>query len=470
MSAVVETYEQAIEYLVGRINYERTQPEAYSDNEFKLDRMRHLLTAIENPHLRIPAIHVAGTKGKGSICSMLASACTALGWTTGLYTSPHLIRFEERMQVDGQSPTSAELVELVRKIQPLISEIDRSPARMHPTYFEIATALAWNYFLERNAGIAVLETGLGGRLDSTNICCPLVTVITNVSRDHTQILGSTVRQIAREKAGIIKPSVPVVSGCRHPDAIAIVKSVSAEQAAPLWLIDRDFRWTWQDREQRTIQVTTPSRTWNNVPVPLRGEHQAENTAITMATLDRIQGQLSISSEDVVYRGLRTTCWPARIEVMSTSPTVVLDAAHNWASAQALMKTIDQDFPARRRILVFACSKDKDYRGLIRQLGPQFDTLIFTKFVDNPRAVAPEELRRHLSLTLDRPSHVAQDPISAWKLAKRFAHPSDLIVITGSLFLVAELREPLLEDARQEKHLVNDLSQIVPTPPHNLPVS
>ncbi|MBI1344980.1 bifunctional folylpolyglutamate synthase/dihydrofolate synthase [bacterium] len=470
MTVLVETYEQAIEFLFGRINYERTLPDAYSANDFKLDRMRHLLAAVDNPQRQMPALHVAGTKGKGSVCSMLASILTSAGWCTGLYTSPHLIRFEERIQVDGQSPTSAELVELVRQLQPLIAEMDRSPARMHPTYFEIATAMAWNYFLQRRAGVAVLETGLGGRLDSTNLCQPWVTVITNISRDHTHILGSTIAEIATEKAGIIKPGIPVVTGCRHPQAIEVIERVCTERKARLWRIDRDFHWKWQDPKNRTISVTTPVRTWDQLPVPLRGEHQADNTAMAVAALDCLPESDRISSAEVLRRGLRTTSWPARIEVMSTAPTVVLDAAHNWASAQALMQTIDHDFPARRRILVFACSKDKDYRGLVRQLGPQFDTLIFTKFVDNPRAVEPEELRRHLSSTLDRPSHVAPDPVSAWKLARRFAHASDLVVITGSLFLVSELRELLLEDLRESPSAVTELPTVVEVPPSNRPVS
>ncbi len=444
MSTPVETYEQAIEYLFGRINYERAQPDAYSSTDFKLDRMRNLLDACGNPQLLIPAVHVAGTKGKGSTCSMLASILTAADCPAGLYTSPHLTRFEERMRVAGRQPTPTELVGLVSRMQPLIEALDRSPARMHPTYFEIATALAWQYFLDQHARVAVLETGLGGRLDSTNLCQPWVTVITNVSRDHVQILGSTVREIAGEKAGIIKFGVPVVSGCQHPDAIDVVTRVSSERDAELWLLDRDFHWSWCDSQERTIHVSTPRQHWENLPVPLRGEHQAVNTAVTIAALDQLAETNVTLTPENVRAGLAATLWPARVEVVGREPTVILDAAHNWASAKALMATIDHDFPSRRRILVFACSRDKDYHGLVRQMAPQFDTIIFTRYLDNPRAVAPEELQRHLETTFDHPSHVAADPVAAWKLARRLAHGSDLITITGSLFLVAELRDLLLE--------------------------
>ncbi len=447
MSTLVETYEQAIEYLFGRINYERAQPDDYSSSDFKLDRMRSLLEACGNPQSQIPAIHVAGTKGKGSTCSMLASILTTAGLPAGLYTSPHLTRFEERMRVAGREPTPTELVGLVSRMQPVIEALDRSPARMHPTYFEIATALAWQYFLDQRARVAVLETGLGGRLDSTNLCRPWVTVITNVSRDHVQILGSTVREIAGEKAGIIKPGVPVISGCRHPDAIDVVTRVSRERGAELWLLDRDFHWSWCDSKEQTIHVTTPRRRWENLPVPLRGEHQAVNAAVTIAALDQLTETEVTLTPHSVREGLAATHWPARVEVIGREPTVILDAAHNWASAKALIATIDHDFPARRRILVFACSRDKDYRGLVRQMAPQFDTIIFTRYLDNPRAVAPEELQRHLETTFDRPSHVAADPVAAWKLARRLSHNSDLITITGSLFLVAELRDLLLEGTK-----------------------
>ncbi|OYW15939.1 MAG: hypothetical protein B7Z55_14505 [Planctomycetales bacterium 12-60-4] len=334
----------------------------------------------------------------------------------------------------------------MNRMQPIIEILDRSPTQLHPTYFEIATVLAWWYFLDQQAQVAVLETGLGGRLDSTNLCQPWVTVITNVSRDHVQILGSTVREIAAEKGGIIKPGIPVVSGCRHPDAVDVIRQISAERNAELWLLDRDFHWSWCDAAERKITVVTPRRRWDQLPVPLRGEHQAVNTAVTIAALDHLWETDVTLTPETVRAGLAATTWPARVEVVGKDPTIILDAAHNWASAKALMSTIDHDFPARRRILVFACSKDKDYRGLVRQLAPQFDTIIFTRYLENPRAVAPEELQWHLESTFDRPSHTAPDPVAAWKLARRLAHHTDLITITGSLFLVAELRDLLLEQA------------------------
>jgi len=447
MTQALDTYEQAIEYLFGRINYERTQPDAYSTADFQLDRMRQFLEAVGNPHEKLPAVHVAGTKGKGSTCAMLAAMFTAAGKRAGLYISPHLVRFEERMTVDRVSPSPDELVALVNQLLGPIADLDRSPARMHPTYFEIATVLAWQYFLDRRANVAVLETGLGGRLDSTNLCRPWVTVITNVSRDHMHILGSTVREIAAEKAGIIKPGVPCVSGCLHPDARQVMIDTAAERQAPLWLLDRDIKWRWQDRDRRTITVETPSRTWTDLPVPLRGDHQALNTALAIAAVDCLPANEIVIAPEIARVGLASVQWPARVEVVGESPTVILDAAHNWESTKALVKTLVADFRPRRRLLIFACARDKEYRGLLRQLVPYFDTLIFTRFQDNPRGVPADELGGFVETIAEIRTHRAADPYSAWKLARMLAQPDDLIAITGSLFLVAELRELVLETCR-----------------------
>jgi dihydrofolate synthase/folylpolyglutamate synthase len=450
MARPLETYEQAIEFLYGRINYERAPVESYTSSDFKLERMQRLLAALGNPQERLPAIHVAGTKGKGSTCNMIAAVLTAAGLRTGLYTSPHLVRFEERMTVDGISPTPEELVQLVNQVHGPVSELDRLPLRSHPTYFEIATALAWLDFERRRADVAVLETGLGGRLDSTNLCRPWVTVITNVSRDHMQILGSTVREIAVEKAGIIKPGVPVISGALHPDAEAVIAERANHLQAPLWQLGRDVEWEWSDGTEasRHVDVRTPRRLWRRLPITLRGAHQAVNTALAVAALDRLSDVGIVLSCETAQRGLRQVRWPGRIEVLSQRPHVVLDAAHNWESTKALVKTLREEFGAvRRRILVFATTRDKDYRGLIRQLVPAFDTLIFTRYLDNPRAVPAEELCGYLSAISERQAHLAPDPYSAWKLARRLSHPHDLIVVTGSFFLVGELRELIREDLR-----------------------
>lgn len=451
MDTPFESYEQALQFLYGRINYERLHSDAYSAQDLKLDRMRWLLNLSGNPQDALPAVHVAGTKGKGSICAMVASILAAAEWKAGLYISPHISAFEERMTVNGRRPTPSELVDLVNRTREPVAEMDRLPQRMPPTYFEIATVLAWLYFLDREAQIAVLETGLGGRLDSTNVCQPLVTCITNISRDHMHLLGDTVRQIAAEKAGIIKAGVPVVSGVTQPEAIQVVRQFADAHQAPLWLLHRDVvvtnarRVSQKDDIVWQISVRTPRSQFRDVRVPLRGRHQIDNTALALGIVDRLRMAGVAISNDAVHRGLSCLDWPARVEVVGRKPTVVVDAAHNWASAKALIAALNDEFQDRRRILIFASSRDKDVRGQLRLLLPEFQTAILTRYVDNPRAVAPEELRGLVEALSGRPAHLTQEPVSAWKLARRLAEPTDLIVVTGSFFLVAELRDLILSD-------------------------
>ena len=223
----VQTYEQAIGFLFDRTNFERTP--AFSKQDFKLDRMRRLLELLDNPQSRLPCIHIAGTKGKGSTAIMLAEMLSAAGHRVGLYTSPHVEAFEERMQVAGQRPTPDQIVDLVRRVQVAVRQCESDPQPFNPTFFEVTTALAWLFFETQQTEIVVLEVGLGGRLDSTNVCSPLTCVLTTISRDHTQMLGSTLSQIAAEKAGIVKPRVPVISGVIGDEAQAVIEETCSQQ-------------------------------------------------------------------------------------------------------------------------------------------------------------------------------------------------------------------------------------------------
>jgi len=446
-----DNYEQSLQFLFGRINYERLHAEAYGTQDLKLDRMRWLLKLLDNPQDRLPAVHVAGTKGKGSTCVMVASILATAGRRAGLYISPHISVFEERMTVNGRQPTQPEFVELIRRVRDAVAEMDRLPQRMPPTYFEIATAIAWFYFLDQQADIAVLETGLGGRLDSTNVCRPVATCITNISRDHMHLLGDTPALIAAEKAGIIKPGVPVVSGVAEPETIEVITRFAEANAAPLWLLKREIvisELVRTDDGALRITVRTPTAEHCDIVVPLRGRHQADNTALALGLIDRLRSVGYAITDEDIHAGLSRVDWPARVEIIGREPTVVIDAAHNWASAKALVATLRDDFPQPRKILVFASTRDKDVRGQLRLLFPEFETVILTRFVDNPRALPPAELHGIAAGLTDRPFHVADEPISAWKLARRLANPGDMIVVTGSFFLVAELRDLILSEFRE----------------------
>ena len=467
MAKTIDTYQAAIDFLYGRINYERIDARAYSTSDFKLDRMRLLLSLLGNPQERIPAVHVAGTKGKGSTCTMIAAVLAAADRRVGLYISPHISAFEERMTVNSVRPTPTELVGLVSRLLPAVSEMDSLPGQMQPTYFELATALAWLYFADRQADVVVLETGLGGRLDSTNICCPMVCVITNVSRDHTQILGSTVRQIAWEKGGIIKPNVPLVCGVTQPDALELIEQLCSERAATLLLLHRDLRVIARrvaiDSSLDPLRVDgDPSETrspcavvdvqsarthWTMIPVALRGAHQTLNTALALGAIDELRSQGWEITDAAVRQGLASVEWPARVEVIARHPTVVIDAAHNWESARAFIATLREEFSPGRRILIFAATRDKDVAGLVRLLIPAFDTVILTRYRDNPRSVPVGELQSLIHAISNRHVHVAENPAAAWQMARQWAAANDLIAITGSFFLVAELRELVIEQTR-----------------------
>jgi dihydrofolate synthase / folylpolyglutamate synthase len=463
MSRFLRTYEQAIEFLFGRINYERLSDGAYSAGDLKLERMRQLLASIGHPQERLPVVHIAGTKGKGSTSVMTAEILSAAGYRTGLFTSPHVSAFEERMVVDGSRPTPEHLVDLVNRLIEPVDEMDHGSTDGGPTYFELATALAWLYFLDRGAEIAVLEVGLGGRLDATNVCHPLVTVITNISRDHTNILGSTIAQIAREKAGIVKTGVPLVSGVAPGAAGDVIQEVCRSQQSALYRLGEEIRWRPDLAESPRetpgataaaapwpIEVQTPWTPSRRVPVPLRGSHQGDNTALSVAAVDLVaQSGLPVPA-DAVPVGLARVRWPARIEVVGVSPTVVVDAAHNWAATAALVRTLETQFSARRRLLIFATTRDKDVGGMLRLLLPRFDTVILTQYQTNPRCVPVHELAALVQATSERASHVAADPASAWRLARHLASASDLVCVTGSIFIAAELRELILDDQRPRR--------------------
>ncbi len=455
MRRFLRTYDEAIEFIFGRINYERVAGVAYSADDGKLERMRRLLALLDRPDERLPAVHIAGTKGKGSTSVMTAGILSAAGYRTGLFTSPHVAAFEERMVVDGQPPTPNHIVDLANRLVGPVERMDAGSEGGGPTYFELATALAWLYFLDQKAEIAVLEVGLGGRLDATNICRPIVGMITNISRDHTNVLGSSVAQIAAEKAGIVKPGIPLISGVASGPAGDVVEQVCRRQESPLFRLGDEIKWRPSQNGERVsrtpsfadgqmkIDVETPWGRADDVPVSLLGSHQGANAALAVAAARLLATRSWTIPSRAIHDGMAAVRWPARIEVVASSPIVVVDAAHNWASTQALIDTLDDHFPGRRRILVFAATKDKDVSGLLRLLVPRFDTVILTQYHTNPRAVPAEELLALVQATSLRSCHLAADATLAWDMARRLAAPDDLVCVTGSFFIATEIRRMLL---------------------------
>jgi len=464
----------ALRFLVGRIDYERMLAMPCSEETMKLGRMRELLHRLGNPQEGMPILHVAGTKGKGSTAAMLASLLSAAGYRTGLFSSPHLDHVEERMVINGLCCSDEELADLVELIRPEVETLDRGAARNGsaehgPTYFEIITAMALCHFARCRVGAAVLEVGLGGRLDSTNVCTPRVSIITSISLDHTKQLGETLAAIAAEKAGIIKPGVPVVSGVTAEEPRAVIRRIAHEKGCRLVELGRDFdfddhpplhlerapapahfdfRYAPRDTEQLSRDsrgLTAPGLFhFKNVALGLLGRHQAANAAVALAAVEELRHTGWTIPEDSIRRGLADVVWPARVEIVARRPAVVLDAAHNAASVESLVEVLVESFSAKRRFLVFATTLDKDLRGMLRPLLDHFDHVIFTRYASNPRGVPPEQLQA-LAAELQAAASVeiASTPVDAWDVVARLAEPDDLICVTGSFFLAAELRRQIV---------------------------
>lgn len=451
MSAQISSYDDAVRWLYDRIDYERIRP-AEKVNPFRLERIRRLLSRIDDPHLRIPAVHIAGTKGKGSTAAMLDSILRAAGVRTGLFTSPHIEQFEERMRVSGRMPNPEQLTRLVARLHAILERETDLSDRI-PTFFEVTTLLAWMLFDEERVDLAVLETGLGGRLDCTNVCQPLVTVITSIGLDHTHILGDTLSKIAAEKAGILKPGVPVVQGQLPLDADLVVASQALSLGCPRLVCGRDFAWhasatrTVHGRPRsQSFSVLTPSDRYDDLSIPLLGRHQLHNATLAVMTAELLRSRgFPDAQADRIRTGLQATHWPLRFEVFDGQPDIILDAAHNPDSMLALAAALDEpEWRQRRRVLVFAASADKDARSMLQRIIPAFDCVVLTRFLGNPRSVPPEQLLTTARmLATDVPNSIdlstTETPDVALNHARQLAGSSGLVCVSGSLFLAAEVR-------------------------------
>ncbi len=480
----------ALGWLLGRINYERTAFIPYQARQLKLDRMRQLLTRLGQPDAGMKIVHVAGTKGKGSTAAMISAMLTAAGYRVGLFSSPHLDRIEERFAVDGQPCTSAELVALVDRLRPVVRVMDEEAAADGdptggPTYFDLTTAMALLHFVERQVDAAVLEVGLGGRLDSTNVCLPAVSVITSISFDHMRQLGNSLASIAREKAGIIKPGVPVVSGVTEREPEAVIAAVAREHGCRVIQRGRGFNYRYEragassppagveDDPARFSEICNPLSATHNLrsaigsidfsydvagqefelngaTLAMRGPHQAANAAVALAVIAELRRQGWCVSSDAMRRGLADAMLPGRVEIVRGEPTIVLDTAHNPASARALVESLAELPAPCRRTLVLSISRDKDVPAIVRALAPHFDRFVVTEYRENPRAVAAETLAEFVADALPEATPaeitVSHTPREAWLYVRNTAIPGEQVCITGSFYLTAEMRHLVLATA------------------------
>ncbi len=424
-------YREALTYIYSLTDYEKRGFAAYAPQFYNLDRVRHLLALLGNPHQAFQSIHIAGTKGKGSTAAITEAVLRAAGYRTGLYTSPHLHTFRERVQVGGELIPEADVVRLVAKMQPLAAQVAEI------TTFEVMTALAFAWFAEQEVEWAVVEVGLGGRLDATNVVTPAVAVITSISYDHTAILGDTLAQIAAEKAGIVKAGVPVVSAPQADEALAVIEETCRRQGAPLTLVGRD--WVWQagpaSLDGQMFAIGHRQEQMEGLWLPLLGEHQLTNATTAVAALAESRATVSAAA---IRAGLRLVRWPGRLEILSRAPLLIVDSAHNGDSAHKLRAALQALFGPRPLTMVLGVSADHATPELLTALLSGADRAIATRS-RHPRAADPVWLQARsgeLGFALETSDSVAQ----ALELALADADPdASLICCTGSVFVAAEAR-------------------------------
>ncbi len=435
-------YRQAIAYIIERSGYDR----GFVSNPFDaetvgLRRTAWLLDALGNPERAVPAVHVAGTKGKGSTAAFLDSILRASGRRTGLYTSPHLHTFRERIQIQG-APVSEDLfADLTTEIAPLNDRLAAErPDWGEATAFEVATVLAFLAFARAGVDVSVIEVGLGGRLDATNVLQPEVSVITSVSYDHTKILGDTLAEIAAEKGGIIKPGRPVVSAPQQTEARETLERIAAERGSRMLMGERDWHASGTSDE---FGVRGPWGAYLRLHSALIGHHQVENAATAIAAC-WVLGQCGIEiKEDALRRGLATVKWPGRFEIVRSAPVVIVDGAHNVDSFERLADTLRDEYAGRHITLIAGIAVDKDIEQMMRVMAPVAERVIATAS-RHPRAAAPQRIAAAIA-ALDGPKpavETAEDVAGALRRAVESADDQDVICACGSLYVVAEVREAL----------------------------
>lgn len=437
---VPQIYTKALRFLSGLADFERLRIVRYNSQNFDLDRMRTLLKKLGNPHEQYRSVHIAGTKGKGSTCAMIASMLRANGYKVGVYTSPHLLDIRERIVVGEEMIPQADFGRLVKLVEPIIARIKPTP-----TFFDVVTAVAFKYFAEQKIEIAVVETGLGGRLDSTNVIKPEVSAITSISKDHMQQLGNTVAKIAAEKAGIFKSGVPAVTVTQDPEVEAVLKQHAEKIGAPLDICGKSIEFSFRFESSRLqgphnyICLTTPNSKFEHLPVPLLGEHQAINCGLALSVIDRLKTRGLPINDSKAMEGLQKTTIPGRMEVIHQTPRVLVDGAHNAASIDAMMRAIGQHIPYDSLVVIFGCCADKDVPGMLQRITSGADKVIFTK-VDNIRTANPDELAAQYTELYGKMAQVAPSLEAALAIANRAVTKEDLICITGSFYLVGEAKK------------------------------
>jgi len=442
-----QSYEEALQYLENTVNYEKKRRWKFGGGNLKLDRMRRLLEAAGDPQKAFKVIHIAGTKGKGSTAAVIANCLREAGWRVGLYTSPHLIDIRERIRVDGGLMSQREFTQILGALAPYISGRRAVPGSKPPSYFEILTTVAFEFFRRRAVDWAVVEVGLGGRFDATNMVEPVCCVITNIGIDHTVQLGSDVRDIAADKAGIIKPRVPTVIGLqKHASALKVLRRRAHGRRCPMWEVGREIQITESvaiaaetgNRPGWRFSVETARRVHRRLFTPLLGRHQVQNCASAIGALDLLadHGIVNVSDESI-RAGIAECTSPGRVELLQRRPAVVLDTAHTVESIEALMKALEAHFPAKPLKVIFGCSRDKNINAMIGLLSARCRELVATQ-ADSPRARSAEQVAAAASAAGIPSVRQLGSPPVAMQTVLAESDPDDLVCVTGSFYVAGEI--------------------------------
>jgi dihydrofolate synthase / folylpolyglutamate synthase len=433
---LVMSFADAVTYLYSLMDYERAPERKAAVRYLNLERMAQLATLAGNPHEALRCAHIAGTKGKGSTAALLASILRAAGRRTGLYTSPHLLTFRERIVVDGVPIPEEAFAAEMDAARPLVEAMRDTPGGP-PSFFEVLTLMAFRWFLQQGVEVAVLETGLGGRLDATNIVHPAVTGITTLAFDHREELGDTLAAIAREKAGILKPGVPCISAPQEPEAEAVLATIAGERDCPYYRVGVDITVAPGPYGPRGQRATIQGRLteYTDVRLPLLGEHQLINAAVAVGMAEVLKETGDPITMAAVDKGLVSVRWPGRMQVLQRKPVLLLDGAHDPASVRALLAALERHLPGRRIHFLAGFSRDKDWPTMLRMLAEASSSLTLVQ-ADSPRAVAPEEVAevaKSVGVIPTVKDRVGPAIAEALEAAER----GDLLCVTGSLYVVGE---------------------------------
>ncbi|MBM3137771.1 MAG: bifunctional folylpolyglutamate synthase/dihydrofolate synthase [Chloroflexi bacterium] len=427
-------YQEALDYIYSFVDYSLTKNLRYSPEKFNLSRMNRFLELLGNPHQDYEIIHVAGTKGKGSICAMISSILSQSGHKTGFYSSPHMVDFTERIRIGDNLIPQETMAEYVDELKPTIHQVDQI------TTFEITTALAFKYFSDQKVDFAVIEVGLGGRFDATNVVTPKVSVISTISFDHTKILGNTLSKIAFEKSGIIKESVLVVISRQKSSALKMIQNIAQQRNSPL--IDAK-EWYSVVSGQKTLEyqefdIRNGSSSTGWIRLPLIGDHQLDNARATYAVINELRKQGVNISPSALKQGFEQVKWPGRLEILQRDPLVIIDGAHNPDSFRNLAKTIKEYLPGKKVIFVLGVSEDKNIRTMLQIIKPLVDMLIITKS-EHPRAMELEKIRE-LAQSAGIKGDCIETVEEARIKAESFFDENSVIIAAGSIFIAGAFRE------------------------------